>query len=107
MLVEKIFMLCPARIHGSCHRLQKKLRQIAGQSVQRESEVPISLGKLVPPARFQRATFRLGGGRSMQLSYGSTRDTNVNREGPNVKFQRERSIVLFKIALASERITDT
>ena len=26
---------------------------------------------LVPPARFQRATFRLGGGRSMQLSYGS------------------------------------
>src|SRR5437588_440781 len=27
---------------------------------------------LVPPARFQRATFRLGGGRSMQLSYGST-----------------------------------
>jgi hypothetical protein len=29
-------------------------------------------GKVVPPARFQRATFRLGGGRSMQLSYGST-----------------------------------
>jgi hypothetical protein len=28
--------------------------------------------KMVPPARFQRATFRLGGGRSMQLSYGST-----------------------------------
>src|SRR6185503_10447616 len=28
--------------------------------------------KVVPPARFQRATFRLGGGRSMQLSYGST-----------------------------------
>jgi hypothetical protein len=27
---------------------------------------------MVPPARFQRATFRLGGGRSMQLSYGST-----------------------------------
>ena len=27
--------------------------------------------KMVPPARFQRATFRLGGGRSMQLSYGS------------------------------------
>jgi hypothetical protein len=26
---------------------------------------------VVPPARFQRATFRLGGGRSMQLSYGS------------------------------------
>ena len=26
----------------------------------------------MPPARFQRATFRLGGGRSMQLSYGST-----------------------------------
>ncbi len=28
-------------------------------------------GLVVPPARFQRATFRLGGGRSMQLSYGS------------------------------------
>src|SRR5262249_8193820 len=28
--------------------------------------------RMVPPARFQRATFRLGGGRSMQLSYGST-----------------------------------
>jgi hypothetical protein len=27
---------------------------------------------LVPPARFQRATSRLGGERSMQLSYGST-----------------------------------
>jgi hypothetical protein len=26
--------------------------------------------EVVPPARFQRATFRLGGGRSMQLSYG-------------------------------------
>jgi hypothetical protein len=31
----------------------------------------ILLRNLVPPARFQRATFRLGGGRSMQLSYGS------------------------------------
>ena len=30
------------------------------------------MGEVVPPARFQRATFRLGGGRSMQLSYGST-----------------------------------
>src|SRR5436853_1462579 len=27
---------------------------------------------MVLPARFQRAAFRLGGGRSMQLSYGST-----------------------------------
>ena len=27
---------------------------------------------VVPPARFQRATSRLGGERSMQLSYGST-----------------------------------
>ena len=27
--------------------------------------------RMVPPARFQRATFRLGGGRSMQLGYGS------------------------------------
>ena len=35
--------------------------------------------KVVPPARFQRATFRLGGGRSMQLSYGSTR--LVHRKG--------------------------
>jgi hypothetical protein len=90
MLVEKFFMSPPARIHGSCHRLQKKLRQIAGRTAFEGREVLISSGKLVPPARFQRATFRLGGGRSMQLSYGSTRDTNVNREGPNVKFQRER-----------------
>jgi hypothetical protein len=35
MLVEKFFMLPPARIHGSCHRLQKKIAgQIAGQSLQ-------------------------------------------------------------------------
>ena len=47
-------------------------RKIAGQSLQRKSRFPISLGKLVPPARFQRATSRLGGERSMQLSYGST-----------------------------------
>ena len=32
---------------------------------------------MVPPARFQRATSRLGGERSMQLSYGST---GVNRK---------------------------
>ena len=32
----------------------------------------ISLRRVVPPARFQRATSRLGGERSMQLSYGST-----------------------------------
>ena len=32
---------------------------------------PGGSGKLVPPARFQRATSRLGGERSMQLSYGS------------------------------------
>ncbi len=31
----------------------------------------VALEMLVLPARFQRATFRLGGGRSMQLSYGS------------------------------------
>ena len=47
----------------------EKLRD---KSLQKEGEVPNSVGKLVPPARFQRATFRLGGGRSMQLSYGST-----------------------------------
>src|SRR4051794_29954326 len=72
MLVEKFFMLPPARIHGSCHRLQKIAGQIAGQTAFEGGEVAISLAKLVPPARFQRATFRLGGGRSMQLSYGST-----------------------------------
>ena len=32
----------------------------------------IALRFLVPPARFQRATFRLGGGRSMQLNYINT-----------------------------------
>ena len=46
--------------------------QIAGQTAFERGRVLILLGKLVPPARFQRATFRLGGGRSMQLSYGST-----------------------------------
>ena len=40
------------------------------------SGLQFPLGKLVPPARFQRATFRLGGGRSMQLSYGSTWEIN-------------------------------
>jgi hypothetical protein len=34
MLVEKFFMLPPARIHGSGHRLQKIAGQIAGQSLQ-------------------------------------------------------------------------
>mgnify|MGYP006171979585 CR=1 FL=1 len=46
--------------------------KIAGQTAFEGGEVLISLGQMVPPARFQRATFRLGGGRSMQLSYGST-----------------------------------
>ena len=40
--------------------------------------------ELVPPARFQRATFRLGGGRSMQLSYGSTSEGIVMRIGRRV-----------------------
>ena len=39
-----------------------------------DQESWILLEGVVPPARFQRATFRLGGGRSMQLSYGSTRE---------------------------------
>ena len=51
---------------------RKSAGQIAGQTAFEGGEVLISLGKMVPPARFQRATFRLGGGRSMQLSYGST-----------------------------------
>ena len=64
-------MLPPACIHGSRHRPQKKLRD----KLRFEGgEGLISLRELVPPARFQRATFRLGGGRSMQLSYGSTRE---------------------------------
>jgi hypothetical protein len=40
---------------------------------------------MVPPARFQRATFRLGGGRSMQLSYGSTMLVNGKWEMVNGK----------------------
>src|SRR5215813_10959710 len=35
--------------------------QIAGQSVPGRARFLISLGKVVPPARFQRATSRLGG----------------------------------------------
>ena len=56
---REIFMLPPADIHGSCHRHQEKS---AGQSLRKGGEVLISLGKMVPPARFQRATFRLGVG---------------------------------------------
>jgi hypothetical protein len=40
----------------------------------------------VPPARFQRATFRLGGGRSMQLSYGSLKENRrIKEEQSNVE----------------------
>src|SRR5262247_1208716 len=38
---------------------------------------------VVPPARFQRATFRLGGGRSMQLSYGETRRATGGQPNEN------------------------
>ena len=58
-----------ARATDTYENLRDKL---PGQKPAKEGEVPNSVGKLVPPARFQRATFRLGGGRSMQLSYGST-----------------------------------
>ena len=53
--------------------------KIAGQNVQGKTKFLISFGKLVPPARFQRATSRLGGERSMQLSYGSTSEGIVSR----------------------------
>src|SRR5215204_1045427 len=69
---ENFFMLPPPRIHGSCHRLQKNEDKLRGKAGNEEARLLFSFGKLVPPARFQRATFRLGGGRSMQLSYGST-----------------------------------
>ena len=39
---------------------EKIAGQIAGQIAFEGGEVLISSGKLVPPARFQRATFRLG-----------------------------------------------
>ena len=45
----------------------------------------IGTSEVVPPARFQRATFRLGGGRSMQLSYGSTSEGIVIGEYAKVK----------------------
>ena len=45
----------------------------------------VRIAKMVPPARFQRATFRLGGGRSMQLSYGSTSEGIVMGESVKVK----------------------
>jgi hypothetical protein len=101
-------MLSPVRIHGSCQRLQEKLRDKAYQKkvgfaildfdpdvVKLRSVLDFKLDlrrtrraeqkygqkdfdhrrvKMVPPARFQRATSRLGGERSMQLSYGSTGD---------------------------------
>lgn len=43
--------------------------------------------KVVPPARFQRATFRLGGGRSMQLSYGSKRVNSIQQTADSKKAQ--------------------
>src|SRR5688572_23500886 len=42
---REIFMLSPARIHGSCHRLQKKLRDKLGQTTFEGGEVLILLGK--------------------------------------------------------------
>jgi hypothetical protein len=54
----------PARNHGSCHRLQKKLRD---KACKKGVRVLISLGKLVPPARFQRATLRLEVGFTSRL----------------------------------------
>ena len=49
-----------------------------GEAVSPKSSLMLdSLREVVPPARFQRATFRLGGGRSMQLSYGSLKGKNT------------------------------
>ena len=39
--------------------------------------------EVVPPARFQRATSRLGGERSMQLSYGSSRANSIKQTAEN------------------------
>ena len=51
-----------------------------GEAVSPKSSLMLdSLREVVPPARFQRATFRLGGGRSMQLSYGSPKGKNTGK----------------------------
>jgi hypothetical protein len=55
---------------------EKKEKNVSERICDEKEAVVISLRKVVPPARFQRATFRLGGGRSMQLSYGSTSEVN-------------------------------
>ena len=59
-------------------------RSLLGKGKKRHSTLAVVQRQqfcLVPPARFQRATFRLGGGRSMQLSYGSTlRKVNTDQD---------------------------
>jgi hypothetical protein len=71
-----------ARFRMKLGRKKKKKRTVLIRSRTQGSTIGLSFSicvrmrvrntKMVPPARFQRATFRLGGGRSMQLSYGST-----------------------------------
>ncbi len=68
-----------AEIMNARQNVRSRIRKLGGQvrdNLRDNAERPFCrdrklLKSMVPPARFQRATFRLGGGRSMQLSYGS------------------------------------
>src|SRR5260370_20558525 len=55
-------------------------RCMRGPSLGTSQTLSAHLILLLPPARFQRATSRLGGDRSMQLSYESTSNGIVNGE---------------------------